>query len=345
MKLQKLRHELRRRWADERGYAFVIVLGFIALAVPITIGTLQLTSQLTLNARLMQDRLIGTYSSGGALEAAILEIKTNPTNPNDLALDINGGTTIVIIEGSATSSTDHSDFAFADVVFALDISGSDDTEQEQLKTAASTIVDAFDLYTNPVRFQIGVTRFRGSSASIQDMTNVDVQIGSPTADHWPGVAIHDAINGMNATGLVNGVDIVAALNGGAAQFSTGLGDRLNIPNVMVLILDDDDTKGNTDADIANASAATGAEVFVVGVGAIATTTMDAIASEPDNEHKWYSNNYAGLLALVDTIADGVKAAGAVGTFYDIEITPPGGAVLLCRALLKLDGQVVVLSCQ
>lgn len=337
--------KLKSALASERGYAFVIVLGFIGLAVPIAVGSLQLTSQLALNAKLMQNRLIATYSSGGALEAAILEIKTNPFDPNDLELDINGGTTFVIIEGSATSSTDHSDFSFADAVFALDISGSDDAEQIQLKDAGSRIVDAFDLFANSERFQLGVTRFRGSSASIQDMTDVDVQIGSPSSDHWGGVAIHDAINGMNGSGLVNGVDIVAALQGGATQFSTGLGDRLNIPNVMVVILDDDDTKGNTDLDIANASAATGAEVFVVGVGAISATTMDAIASEPDNEHQWYSSDYAGLLALVETIADGVKGAGAVGTFYDIEITPPSGGVLLCRALLTLSGDVVVLSCQ
>ena len=228
MRITNLQKKIRRIWTDEQGFAFVLVLGFIALALPIVVGSLQLTSQLTFNAQRMQDRLVGTYSTGGALEAAILEIKTNPFAPDDLQLDINGGTTFVVIEGSATSSTDHSDFAFADAVFALDISGSDDAEQIQLKDAASRIVDAFDLYINPERFQLGVTRFRGSSASIQDMTNVDVQIGSPTSDHWGGVAIHDAINGMNGSGLINGVDIVNALNGGAAQFATGLGDRLNI---------------------------------------------------------------------------------------------------------------------
>ena len=112
----------------------------------------------------------------------------------------------------------------------------------------------------------------------------------------------------------------------------------------MVILDDNDNKGNTDLDIANACAATEAEAFVVGVGAIAQSTMDAIASEPDNEHSWYVTDYAGLAAIAGDIADGVKDAGAVGTFYDIEITAPGGQILECRVLLKLDGKVVVLSC-
>ena len=333
-----------RQLRNQQGSAFVLVLAFIALAVPLTVGSLQLVSQLTFSSQRMQQRLIATYSNGGALEAAIREIKTNPVDPNDLELDINGGTTFVVIEGSATSTTDHSSFAYADAAFALDISGSSDTEQEQLKDAASRIVDEFDLYNNSYRFQLGITRFRGSSESIVDMTNVDVAIGTPTSDHWSGVIIHDEINGMNAAGLVNGVDIVAALDGGAAQFATGLGDRAIAPNILVVILDDNDSKGNTDLDIANASAATGAEVFVVGVGAIAQSTMDAIASEHDNEHSWYVTDYASLAAIVGDIGDGVKDAGAVGTFYDIEITAPGGQILECRALLKLDGEVVVLSC-
>ena len=343
--IRKLIAGMSRRLKRQDGIAYVMVLAFMGLALPLTVGSLQLAAQLSVNAGRMQDRLMDTYNNGGALEAAILEIKKNPQGPGDLALEINGGITTVTIEGSATSSIDHLDFAYADAVFALDISGSDNTEQDQLKEAASTIVDAFNLFENSDRFQLGVTRFRGSSGSVQVMTNVDVQIGSPTSDHWAGVQIHDAINGMNGSGLGNGVDIVAAIEGGAAHFATGLGDRLNIPNVMVVIVDDNDNKGNTDLDIANASAASGAEVFVVGVGAIASTTMDAISSEPDSEHQWYVSDYSGLLALVSSIADSVQAAGAVGTFYDIEITAPSGTVLQCRALLTLSGEVVVLSCQ
>ena len=41
----------------QEGYAFVLVLAFIGLALPITVGTLQLTSQLSINAQLHQARL------------------------------------------------------------------------------------------------------------------------------------------------------------------------------------------------------------------------------------------------------------------------------------------------
>ena len=51
------------RLQGQDGYAFVVVLAFIALALPITVGTLQLTSQLTINSQLHQERLAGAYSS------------------------------------------------------------------------------------------------------------------------------------------------------------------------------------------------------------------------------------------------------------------------------------------
>lgn len=214
-----------------------------------------------------------------------------------------------------------------------------------MKDASNEIVDAFDLHNNSSRFHVGVTRFRGSSGNQVGMTNVDAEIGTPTVDHQSGVAIHNGISNMNGAQLTNGVDIVQAINGGSAQFATGLGERPAVPNLMVLILDDDDTKGNTEIDIANAEAASGAEIFVVGVGAIASTTLDAIASEPNEDHQWYSSDYSGLLSLVDSIAQSVKDAGLFGNIYDIEITDPSGNITQCRALLTPDDDLVVLSCE
>ena len=151
----------RRLRSDERGYAFIMVLAFMAFALPMTVASLQLTSQLTLNAQRHQDRLTDSYSGGGALEMALLEIRNNPNNPGDFSLNLNGGTTEVTITlGSSTS--DLSKWAFSDLVLALDVSGSvSSSELLDLKEAANAIVDAFDLYTNSERFQIGVTKKGG----------------------------------------------------------------------------------------------------------------------------------------------------------------------------------------
>ncbi|MDA1036214.1 MAG: VWA domain-containing protein [Chloroflexi bacterium] len=333
--------------SDERGYAYIMVLAFMALAVPLTVASLQLTSQLTVNAQLHQNRLTNAYSSGGALELALLEIRNNPSSPNDLVLDLNGGTTYVTITLGSTTS-DLSKWAFSDSVLSLDVSGSvSASELLELQESANAIVDAFDLYTNSVRFQMGVVRFRGTAEGVVTMTNVDVAQTSPTSDHFSGIALHDGITGLQqgGPGLGSGTNIVAGIQGGHAQFSTGAGDRAEIPNILVVITDGDDTSGNTDLDIENAMLATGDVVIAVGVGAVNESTLDAIATDPDVGHKFYTSDFGGLLTLVGGIVDAVQSASLSGSIYDIEITSPTGAILQCRALLTLADELIVLSCE
>ena len=115
---------------------------------------------------------------------------------------------------------------------------------------------------------------------------------------------------------------------------------------MVFITDGDDSTGNSDQDIADSSLASGAEVFAVGVGSsVNASTLNAIASEPDLDHVFTADNFQDLLTLIDGIVQAVNAASLAGAVYDIEITPPNGPVLQCRALLQLDGELVILSCQ
>ena len=50
---------------------------------------------------------------------------------------------------------------------------------------------------------------------------------------------------------------------------------------MIVTTDGEDTHGNSDQDIRDATAASGAEIFAVGVGtSIDMPTLNAIASEP-----------------------------------------------------------------
>ena len=178
---------------------------------------------------------------------------------------------------------------------AQDDSGSiDSTDLDALKATANEIVDAFSLDTTEGRIRIGVTRFRGESAPVVAMTDID--------DHPASTPLHDGIDGLvqGAPDLSGGTDIVAGLEGGAAQYATGLGDRPEIPNLMIFITDGVDQK-HTVEEIEAACWATGAEIFAVGVGSVDVDTLNAIACNPNAGHVFYASDFSGLLALVDDI--------------------------------------------
>ena len=260
-----------------------------------------------------------------------------------------------ISASSVTTSVLYGVEAYADVVLAIDNSGSvDSSELQELKDASNAIVDAFSLSATEGRIRIGVFRFRGSSESVVDVTDVDI--------HPTNTPLHDGINGLvqGGPGLSSGSNIVVGLQGGAGQFATGLGDRPEIPNLMIFITDGDDTAGNSMADIAAASAASGAEVFAIGAGtAVATTTLDAIASEPDGDHVFSTADFSGLLDLVDAIvaaafdasqlgirvSGGAAASVSAGTIYDVESTSQEGSAVKSRVLITPDGAAEIVSWQ
>ena len=121
-------------------------------------------------------------------------------------------------------------------------------------------------------------------------------------------------------------NIVAAITGGEAQFGTGLGDRLGVPNMMIVITDGDDTTGNSYSDIEAASAASGAEIFAVGVGPesdVSPETLFAISYDPDNpgavfdganpdpyysDHVFHTDDFTDLINLVNEIVTAVLGA-------------------------------------
>ena len=195
------------------------------------------------------------------------------------------------------------------------------------------------------------------------MTDFDAVQTSPPSLHFSGVPLHDPVSALDDLRVCeqyffvwcilwgdpdvgSRTNIVDALNTAAAHYASGLGDRLEISNLMVVITDGDDSTGNSDQDIADASTATGAEVFAVGVGSsVNTNTLNAIASEPDVDHVLTATDFQDLLNIIESIVQAVNAASDVGAIYDIDITTPNGNVLRCRALLTLAGEVVLLSCQ
>ena len=119
-------------------------------------------------------------------------------------------------------------------------------------------------------------------------------------------------------------DIVAGLEGAAAQLSTGLGDRPEAPNKIIFITDGNDTAlncppveegeeeepdfedcvPNSNATIALASLATGAEVFAVGVGnGVSQSTLDAIATEPNAQYRFSVSNFNALIDLLPEVLE------------------------------------------
>ena len=59
---------------ERGGVALIMLVGFIGLAVPITIAAVQTSGQLSRNPRVYDSRLTGMYSAGAGIEIALHEI-------------------------------------------------------------------------------------------------------------------------------------------------------------------------------------------------------------------------------------------------------------------------------
>ena len=270
------------------GVALIFLVAFTTLAVPLALGAVKVADQLALNSRVWEGRLNGHNFAVSGVEAAIAQIQIDPSFAGAIALDLDGDgvddftNTVINLPQTITIE------ALADIVLALDNSGSiDDVEILGLKAVANAIVDGFSLSTAGGRIRIGVTRFRGSGESIVGMTDVDV--------HPTGIPVHDGINGLvqAGSGLAGGTNIVAGIQSAQAQFSTGLGERDGVPNIIILFTDGNDSVGNNNSAITAVSAGSGAEVFAVGIGTqaeVSPETLFAIAFDPDNTDAVFDSN-------------------------------------------------------
>jgi hypothetical protein len=238
------------------------------------------------------------------------------------------GCTITIV---AAPPTEYVRDAYADLVLVLDNSWSiSSSELVQLKGAANTIVDQFSLATTEGRIRIGVSKFRETSSSVVDMTDID--------DHGASEPLHDGINGISRCFLWGcGTNILAGINQGAAQFATGLGDRVDppfpVPNLMIFITDGNDSEGNSLEVIENASLASGAEVFAVGVGnEVDVDTLNAIATDPDPDHVFASENFDDLLDIINAIV--LAIYGAAGKLFTITTVGADGTVVVSQVFIQ-----------
>jgi len=318
----------------QAGASMLIVLGFMALSVPLVTGMLSFSGTLSKDSRTKTAILQGQYSAQGCTQHAIYEIKNNPVYFEGLAigdptpLAAFDGCTITVTHVSAASV---SQVAYADLVIVLDNSSSilpwgSPSQMDQLKEAANLIVDQFSLPTTEGRVRIGISRFHDAVPAfpVTDMTDID--------DHGVSELLHDGINSLSWCGWpFCQTNIVAGLDGGAAQFATGLGDRVDppypVPNLMIFITDGNDNEGNDIDDIEAASLLTNAEVFAIGVGPwVNDDTLDAIATGPTLTHVFDADDFDDLLTKIDDIVDAVYLSAGMGSVFTIESVSPDGTV-------------------
>lgn len=323
-------------WRRQEGVAMLMVLCFMAISIPIITASLAFTGTLIKDSEVKHRILVNQYASQGCSQYAAWKLNNDPAYAASFValpeqeLTEYPGCSITIV---AEPPTENSEEAYADLVLVLDVSGSiSKTEFPQMQAAANAIVDAFSLETTAPRVRIGLVRFRGSSQLVLGMTDVDV----------PGTSepLNDKIDALlqGGPGLTSGTNQVKALQGGAAAFASGLGDRVAPPfqvqNLIIVMTDGDDSKGNSDATIEAASLATNATVFAIGVGnssEVSQSTIDAIASSPDAEHSFTSDTFPELLAQMEAIRDAIY--GAAGTLFTITSVGPDGVVIITRVFI------------
>ncbi len=313
--------------------AIFVVLCLMVLAVGAVPAALSLSSTLSRDSEVKSGMVKRQYAaiSGqqyakSAITQPVLLASMVPGASNTQLLTVRGNSVNVTITELDPIGMDVEGVSSqADVVMTLDVSGSvSSSELVLLKDAAIQVVDALDILENAGEVRMGVRRFRGSSASVVAMTDVDQPAAAP-----PVVPLRAGINGLvqGGPGLTSGTNLVVGLTGANAQFATGLGDRPTVPNLIIMITDGDDTAGNSNATIAAASLATGAEVFAVGVGdEIQTASLNAIATDgiptdpgynpadPNAGHRFYASDFSGLLSIIDGLTTAVIESMQIRVF-------------------------------
>ncbi|MDA1188765.1 MAG: VWA domain-containing protein [Chloroflexi bacterium] len=330
---------------DQRGYGpLSLALGGLMLASMLVIPFLGFVQDSLVSIRQSNAGKSGISCGATGIEHVLWRLQydsgfisslteENPTSTYSIVCDGQSIPLNTTLSQTSTPPSYLSDYIYADVVMTLDVSLSiNSSEMATLKQAAHEIVDEFNLAENGDRYRMGLTRFGNASQSRVTMTN-------------DSATMHTGINNVDASRFLLGLgtNIVLGINGGGAQFASGLGDRPEIPNLILFMTDGDDSEGNTLIDIANAEDASGAEIFVVGIDQVFTDTLNAIASEPDQDHVFYVSNFEDLLDLIEEIVDAVNSSGLLGAMYDIEAVDTDGTIIQVRVLITQGGEIVIVS--
>ena len=83
----------------------IMLVAFIALAVPLTVGAIQTAAQFSRNSRVYDDRLTGLYSASSGIEVALWEMVSDPSYGEDLTESSPTKTTQARVNGETVNIT------------------------------------------------------------------------------------------------------------------------------------------------------------------------------------------------------------------------------------------------
>ena len=76
---------LRLAGRQRGGVALIMVVGFMGLAVPLAVASMETAGQLSRNSRVYDGRLSSMYSAGAGIEVALWEILNDPDFDDELS--------------------------------------------------------------------------------------------------------------------------------------------------------------------------------------------------------------------------------------------------------------------
>ncbi len=170
------------------------------------------------------------------------------------------------------------------VELVLDVSGSMGTGNrlQDMKDGASTLVSTI-LDASPDN-RVGLTTFADNATTVVSVTDDEA-------------ALQNAITGLNANGST-------AMGDGV---ETGQADLENCPEdhdrIMVVFTDGQPSTGQDPADEAQDARDAGTEIFAIGVAGAQQTTLESMASDPDDEHVFTAPDDAALEQAFGQIAE------------------------------------------
>jgi hypothetical protein len=192
----------------------------------------------------------------------------------------------------------------ADIVLALDRSGSVASTFTALKNAAKAFVDRLDVVTDGAANGMIANGNRVGVVSFAASATVNVALTSPSATS--ATALKAAINALSSGG---GTNAAAGISSAQAQLAGSTNAKK-----MVVFSDGRPTQGGNGIAQATAAKNAGTEIFTVGFGSPNMSTLNAWASDPDATHAYVGAGAgnANLNAIVSTIGPAVTTPAATG---------------------------------
>ena len=93
------------------------------------------------------------------------------------------------------------------------------------------------------------------------------------------------------------------------MFTTGNGDRSNVPNVGIVMTDGTSNDYTLTANMAASARSAGITLFSIGIGGgIPLGELNEIATDPDADHVFHVSDFASLTAIKNTLQSQACAA-------------------------------------